>query len=165
MREYVSCTPNIYKHIHIHTGAIPYPWQVYSQACMCVCLCVEWLTLQHIANQWLCIRLCIVVFCCSLAPINFYPYVFGLVHGPLTRYVKLCVAHVPGMPETLSPPPRVSDPDIHHGTCVTPVSLCMPGLLTGGILWSRRRGKRSRHSRCMHNPQFYVSGKRTMALR
>ena len=37
-------------------------------------------------------------------------------HGPLTRYVKLQVAHVPGMPGTFSPPPRVSDPDMYHGT-------------------------------------------------
>ena len=35
--------------------------------------------------------------------------------------------------------PLDSDPDMHHGTCVT-----------------RWRGKRSRHSRRMHNPQFYV---------
>ena len=26
-----------------------------------------------------------------------------------------------------SPPPRVSDSDIHHGTCVTHVAWCMPG--------------------------------------
>ena len=26
-------------------------------------------------------------------------------HGPLTRYVKLRVAHAPGMPGTFSPPP------------------------------------------------------------
>ena len=41
-----------------------------------------------------------------------------LSHGPLARYVKLRVAHAPGMPGTFSPPPRVSDPDMHHGTCV-----------------------------------------------
>ena len=34
------------------------------------------------------------------------------------------------------------------------------GSLTSSLLWSRWRGKRSRHSRCMRNPQFYVSGKR-----
>ena len=39
-------------------------------------------------------------------------------NGPLARYVKLRVAHAPGMPGTFSPPPRVSDPDMHHGTCV-----------------------------------------------
>ena len=36
-----------------------------------------------------------------------------------------------------APPPRVSDPDMHHGTCVTNVPWCMPGSLTGGFLWSR----------------------------
>ena len=42
-------------------------------------------------------------------------------YGPLARYVKLRVAHALGMPETFSPPPRVSDPDMHHDTCVTHV--------------------------------------------
>ena len=81
-------------------------------------------------------------------------------HGPLSRYVTLLVEHAPGMPGTFSPPPRVSDPDMHHSTCVTHVSWCMPGSLTSGFLWSRWRGKRSRHSWSMRNPQFYVSGKR-----
>ena len=66
------------------------------------------------------------------------------------------------MQGTFSPPPRNSNPDMHHGTCVTHVSWCMPGSLTSGFLWSRWRGKRSRHSRCMRNPQFCVSGKRPM---
>ena len=55
-------------------------------------------------------------------------------------------------------PPRVSDPD------VTRVPRCMLGSLTSGFLWSRWRGKRSRHSRRMRNPQFYVSGKRPIAF-
>ena len=42
-------------------------------------------------------------------------------HGPLARYVQLRVALAPGMPGTFSPPLRVSDPDMHHGTCVTHV--------------------------------------------
>ena len=83
-------------------------------------------------------------------------------HGPLARYAKLRVAHAPGMPGTFSPPPRVSDPDMHYGTCVTHVPWCMPGSLTSGFLWSWWRGKRSRHSRRMRNPQFYASGKRPM---
>ena len=29
-------------------------------------------------------------------------------HGPLTRYVKLQVAHAPGMPGTYIPPPPIS---------------------------------------------------------
>ena len=84
----------------------------------------------------------------------------GLCHGPLTRYVKLRVAHALGMPGTFSPPPRVSDPDMHHGTCVTHVPWCMPGSPTSGFLWSQWRGKRSRHSRRMRNPPFWVSAKR-----
>ena len=83
-------------------------------------------------------------------------------HGPLIRYVKLRIAHAPGMPGTFSPSPRVSDPHMHHGTCATHVPWCMPGSLTGGFPWSQCRGKRSRHSRRMRNPRFYVSGKRPM---
>ena len=64
-----------------------------------------------------------------------------VVHGPLVRYVKLRVAHAPGMPGTFSPPPWISDPDMHNGTCVTHVPWCMPGSLTSGFLWSRRWGK------------------------
>ena len=60
-------------------------------------------------------------------------------------------------------PPRVSDPNMHHGTRVTHVPWCMPGSLTSGPLWSWWRGKRSRHSWRMRNPQFYVSGKRPIA--
>ena len=86
-----------------------------------------------------------------------------ITHGPLARYVKLWVAHAPGMPGTLSPSPWVSDPDMHHGTCVTHVPWCMPGSLASSFLWNRWLGKRSRHSRRMRNPQFYVSGKRPMA--
>ena len=54
---------------------------------------------------------------------------------------KLAGAHAPGMPGTYSSLPRVSDPDLHHGTCVTHVPWCMPGSLTSGFLWSRRWGK------------------------
>ena len=83
-------------------------------------------------------------------------------HGPLARYAKLRVAHAPGMPGMFSPSPRVSDPSMHHGTCVTHVPWCMPGSLANGVLWSRWRGKRSRQSRRMRDLQIYVSGKRSM---
>ena len=66
------------------------------------------------------------------------------------------------MPGTFSPPPRFSDPDMHHGTCVTHVPWCMPRSLISGFLWSRWRGKRSRPSQRMRNPQFCVSGKRPL---
>ena len=60
----------------------------------------------------------------------------------------------------VSPPPKVSDPDMHHGTCVTHVPWCMTRSLTSGFLWSWWRRKCFRHSRRMCNPQFYVSGKK-----
>ena len=63
------------------------------------------------------------------------------------------------------PPSRVSDPDMHHGTCVTHVPWCMPGSLTSGFLWSRWWEKRSQHSRRTHNPQFCVSGNRPMVIK
>ena len=62
----------------------------------------------------------------------------------------------------VSPPPRLSDPDMHHGTCVTRVSWCMSGSLSSRFHLSRWRGKRSRHSRRMRNPQVCVSGRRPM---
>ena len=71
------------------------------------------------------------LFCCEVV----------IIHGPLARYVKLRVAHAPGMSETYSPPPQVSDPDMHHVTCVRHVPWCMPESLTCGFLWSRRQGK------------------------
>ena len=80
--------------------------------------------------------------------------------GPFARYTK---SGLPGMPGTLFPPTRFSDPDMHHDTCVTHVPWCMLGSLTGSFIWIRWRGKRSRHSRCMRNPQFYESGERPMS--
>ena len=74
------------------------------------------------------------------------------------------VAHAPGMPGTFSPPPRVSNPDMHHGTSVTHMPWCMPGSLTSGFLWSRWQGKPSQHSLRMRNLQFYVSGKRPIEV-
>ena len=45
--------------------------------------------------------------------------------------------------------PLVSDPGMHHGTCVTHVPWCMSGSLTRG-----GGEKGSRHSRCMHTRKF-----------
>ena len=39
------------------------------------------------------------------------------------------------------PPPLVSDPDMHHGTCVTHAPWCMSGSLTSGFLWSPGGGE------------------------
>ena len=58
-------------------------------------------------------------------------------HGPLTRHMKLRVAHEPRMPATLyrhwlQRKLLVSDSGMHHGTCVTHVPWCMSGSLTRG---------------------------------
>ena len=64
--------------------------------------------------------------------------------------------------ERFPPLSRLSETDMHHGTCVTHVPWCMSGSLTSGFLRSRWRGKRSRHFRRMRNPRFYVSRRRPM---
>ena len=79
-------------------------------------------------------------------------------NGPFTRYVTLRVAHAPRMPGVFSPLLLVSDPDMHHGTCVTHVPGYMPESLTSHFLWSR-------HTRRVRNPHSYISGKRPMGLR
>ena len=58
-------------------------------------------------------------------------------HGPFIRYVKVRVAHAPERRERfpchrLQRKPLVSDPVMHHGTCVTHVPRCMSRSLTGG---------------------------------
>ena len=113
---------------------------------------------------------CFAVYCCHIGSVFHHficlikmpPGEMHCSHGFLVRYVKLRVAHAPGMPRTFSPPPRVSNPDMHHGTCVTHVPWCVPGSLISGFFWSRWRGKRSRR---MRNPQFYVSGQRPIEPR
>ena len=84
------------------------------------------------------------------------------VHGPLARYGKLRIAHAPGMPGTFIQPLPVSDPDMHHRTCVMHVPWCMPESLTSVFIWRWWQGKCSRHCQRMRNPQFYVSGMRSI---
>ena len=70
---------------------------------------------------------------------------------------KIACAHALG---TFSPPPQVSDPDMHHGTCRDACrdrEIAVSSEVGGG-------GKRSRHSRRMRNLQFYLSGKRPMNM-
>ena len=80
------------------------------------------------------------------------------VHEPLTRYVKLRVAHAPGIPGSFSPPPtskKTASLRSRHTSRHAP--WCMSRSLTRG-----GREKSSQHSRRMRHPQFYVSGKRHM---
>ena len=75
-------------------------------------------------------------------------------HGSLTRYVKLRIAHAPGMLRTFSPPPQVS---------YLNMPWCMPVLLMSSFLWSRWRGNvPGIHGGPLRIRilQVYVSGKR-----
>ena len=99
--------------------------------------------------------------CWKKSEIGLFPD-FSCINGSLARYIKLWVAHGPGMPGTFSPPLPISNPDMHYSTCVTHVSWCMLGSLTSGFLCSQWRGKYSLHSWCMRNLQFHASGKRPM---
>ena len=79
-------------------------------------------------------------------------------NGSVTRYVKLRVTRAPGIPGMFSTPPRVSDPAMQHGTCVTHAPWWMLWSLNSGFLWSQWRGKPSRHSRRMRNFAYLVGG-------
>ena len=83
----------------------------------------------------------------------------------LIRYAELRVTHVPWIPRTSSPPPTSKETasskrrfryalwHVRHARAVMHDGIANP-------LW---RGKRSRHSRRMHNSRFYVSVKKPTA--
>ena len=79
-----------------------------------------------------------------------FSHIVCLQHGPLTRYVKLRVAHAPEMPWTFSVPPRVSDPDMHHDTRVMHAGIANKRFPLKSVAGKTLHW----HSRCMRNPQF-----------
>ena len=92
---------------------------------------------------------------------------FSENHGEdkhLARYVKLRFAQAPGMPGTFPCHRGLAIPTCFTARAWRTCRCCMPGSLTSGFPWSQWRGKRSRHSRCMHNPRIYVSGKRQIGI-
>ena len=92
--------------------------------------------------------------------------VYSCVDGqywPLTRYVKLRFAHAPGIPGTFSPPPTSKETTSLRPRHASRHVRDARAVMHVGIVNPRWRGKRSRHPRCMRNPQFDVSGKRSMA--
>ena len=86
-------------------------------------------------------------------------------HGPLTRYVKLLVAHAPGMPGTFSPPPTSQEPVSLRSRHAPRHVRDARAVLHVGIANPTVQGKRSRHFRRMRNQQFYVSDKRPMHVK
>ena len=126
-------------------NAFPYPFPILS---LLLAWTSSWTTidLPVIWNATTFVqRHCNVKNCCVLCH-NLTGFNWGLVCQKqasmgLLPDTQNCGWHAPGMPGTFSPSPQVSDPDMHHGTCVTHVPWCMPGSLTSGLLWNRRRGK------------------------
>ena len=57
-------------------------------------------------------------------------------HWASYQICKISGSACAGNAGNVSPPPQVSDPDMHHGMCVTHVPWYMPGSLTSGSLWS-----------------------------
>ena len=131
---------------------------IYIYIYMCVCVCATHpcpnfnggLLPSEVGHSW------------TITP-HSNLWIYKLTHGPLTRYVKLRVAHAPGMPGTFSPDgriqrrPLVSDPGMHHGTCVTHVPWCMSESLTRGA------GENVPAFSAHAHTQVDVSGKRPMS--
>ena len=87
---------------------------------------------------------------------------FVLYDGPLTRYVKLWVAHAPGMLGTFSPPPTSKETAGLRSRHASRHVRDAHAVMHIGIANPQWRGKGARDSRRMRNAQFYVSGKRPM---
>ena len=139
-----------------HDSPAPYPTIYHSEqkwGCLCSEWCVVWYGAGALWDLWdwsiteypmkyahSFVALCLLWLYDQLCANGS----IGLISSGLwTSYQirKTSGAHAPEMSETFSPSPRVSDPAMHHGTCVTSVPWCMPGSLTSGFLWSRRREK------------------------
>ena len=104
---------------------------------------------------------CFAVVCGGLVLVHLAPTSISMAvsQGSLTRHVKLRIAHARECRERfprhrLQKKPLVSDPSMHHGTCITHMPWCMSGSLARAVAW-----KRSRHSRRMRSPQLYESSK------
>ena len=102
----------------------------------------------HIIQRYTCIRVLMFSMHCEAIFLVINHTVTGIhcrnlcsLSWASCQISNIAGAHAPGMPGTLSPSPQVSDPDMHHGTCVTHVPWCMPESLTCGFLWNRQRGK------------------------
>ena len=82
-----------------------------------------------------------------------WPNIIVFNYRPLTRHVKLRVVHAPGMPGTFSRQrlqmkPIVSDPGMHHGTCVMHVPWC--------VAWSLIRGGRKSFPALAEHAQLQI---------
>ena len=78
------------------------------------------------------------------------------MHGPLTGYVKLRVAHATGMTGTFSPPPTSKESASKRSRNASGHVRYVRAVMHVGI------ANRSRHSRRMRYSKFGVSDKRSI---
>ena len=92
-----------------------------------------------------------------------FPSALGRV-GPWTscQIRKLRVVHALRLPVTFSPPPTLKETAIYRSRHASRHVRDARAVKHIGIASPQWRGKRSRHSPRMRNPQFCVSGKRPM---
>ena len=81
-------------------------------------------------------------------------------HGSLTSYVKLRVAHAPGIPGNVFPATDSVKTASHRPRYASRHVRDERAMMHIGIANSRKRGKYNQYSPRMRNSQFYVSGKR-----
>ena len=96
---------------------------------------------------------------CHHSSIRYHPYLSLQWASYQIRKIAncACAGNVPPR-RRFKMKPLVSDPGMHHGTCVTHVPWCMSGSLTCGD------GKTFPEFLAHAHPQFCISGKRPMAL-
>ena len=99
-----------------------------------------------------------------IAPVGNLLLINSFVHGILTRYVKLRVAHAPGMPGTLSLAAHFKE------NCYSAIPACITARASRTCRDACRgclpavAGKTFPAFPAHAHPQFYVSGKRPMAI-
>ena len=72
----------------------------------------SWLTCDLVTLTCTCTELCSFLWSSAVAEsseTSLLAVAFDQLHGPLTRYAKLRVAHAPRMPGTFSPPPTLKE--------------------------------------------------------
>ena len=84
-------------------------------------------------------------------------------NGPLTRYVKLQVAHAPGIPGTFPPPPTSKETASKRSRRASRHVRDASGVMHVGIAYPRWRGKTFPAFPAHAHPQFYVYGKRPIS--
>ena len=112
--------------------------------------------LPPIVNCHTPMHIILVVHACVWACVR----VWDRMNGPLTRYVKMWVAHVPGMSGTFSPPPTSKETASSRSRHASRHVRDARAVIHVGIAYPRWQGKRSRQSRRMRTRNFTYLARR-----